>query len=401
MSKEVSDLSVLETSACLKNRTVALCVAGGIAAITAPLVARELRRFGARVQCLATPQALTFVGEAALEWASAQRVETEFRGLAPHICTYDALVVLPATANTLVKAQLGLCDDLVSTLIQSAFGQGKTVVFFPSMHLSLGHAPPVQEAIKKLEFMDNVHLCWGPLEEGKSKTLDAKSVAQVASYYVNKRLLPRRMDILLTTGGTAVPWDDVRVFTNRSTGHLGFLTALEAHRLGHPTVVLQGTTSYPLSPLPGLTVRPCPLFEDMTRVFEEEMAKRPHALLHLAALSDYTIENPVRGKYPSQSLPPGITWAKAPKLIDHPLANSVAYKLACKLTHETGDAGVHIAKDFLRTKKLSAVLWNSIQGAFESKTHEAALVAPSGVSTHLGKEEIARQIMTQVEGSLG
>ena len=59
---------------CLAYKKIALLVTGGIAAFKAPLLARELRRYGAEVTVFASHEALRYVTDDALAWSSNQQV---------------------------------------------------------------------------------------------------------------------------------------------------------------------------------------------------------------------------------------------------------------------------------------------------------------------------------------
>ena len=145
------DLQVDKIGSELEGRLIALGVTGGIAAIESPKIARHLRRYGADVNCYATPNSLKFIGKASLEWATEKPVVSELTGLAEHICKEDLILVAPATTNTLNKIFNGIADNTVTSLIASALGMKKPVYLAPSMHLSLYNNPMLQENLKKAD----------------------------------------------------------------------------------------------------------------------------------------------------------------------------------------------------------------------------------------------------------
>jgi len=133
----------------LVDKSIALCVTGGIAAIEVPKIARQLARYGANVKVYTTQEALKFVGKAALEWGSNNDVVTELSGRAEHICLEDLVLVAPATLNTINKIYAGIADNPVTALVASALGQKKPVYLAPTMHESLYNNPFLQENLKK------------------------------------------------------------------------------------------------------------------------------------------------------------------------------------------------------------------------------------------------------------
>lgn len=105
-------------------KRILVCVCGGIAAYKAPILVRRLRDRGAAVQVAMTDNARRFIGEAALQAVSGHTVRHSLWDPAAEAAMghielarwADAVVVAPATANTLAKLAHGLADDLVTTL---------------------------------------------------------------------------------------------------------------------------------------------------------------------------------------------------------------------------------------------------------------------------------------------
>jgi len=145
------DLQVEKLGDQLENFKIALCVTGGIAAIETPKLARQLRRYGAEVNAYVTPNALKFIGESSLEWATGKSVVKELSGLAEHICREDLVLVAPATLNTINKIFLGIADNNVTSLVASALGSKTPVYLAPTMHISLYNNPFFQENLQKAE----------------------------------------------------------------------------------------------------------------------------------------------------------------------------------------------------------------------------------------------------------
>ena len=103
---------------------VLLCVCGGVAAYKAVEVVRRLRHRGIDVQVVMTENAQHFVGATTFQAVSGHPVRTSLWDEAAEAAMGhielarwpDAIVIAPATANTLAKLAHGFADDLVSTL---------------------------------------------------------------------------------------------------------------------------------------------------------------------------------------------------------------------------------------------------------------------------------------------
>lgn len=179
------DLQVELVGDQLKGNTVALCVTGGIASVEAVKLIRHFRREGAEVNVFATPEALKFIGKAALEWAAAKPIVSELSGLAEHICTEDIVVIAPATINTVNAIAAGLANNVVTTLVASALGQKTPVLIAATGHQSLWDNPIFQRNLAELPEVAP-HLTFIPprMEEGKAKLPEleqivAKSIARL------------------------------------------------------------------------------------------------------------------------------------------------------------------------------------------------------------------------------
>ena len=131
------DLKVDIISDKLKDKKIAFCVSGGIAAIEVPKIIRQLRRHQAHIQCYTTDNVYKFIGETSLEWATDRKVVSTLSGLSEHICNEDIIILAPATMNTYNKICLGIADNVITTLIASAIGMNKKIFIALTMHISL------------------------------------------------------------------------------------------------------------------------------------------------------------------------------------------------------------------------------------------------------------------------
>ncbi|NLE65662.1 MAG: phosphopantothenoylcysteine decarboxylase [Elusimicrobia bacterium] len=111
----------------------------------------------------------------------------------------------------------------------------------------------------------------------------------MATPLVNKR-------VLITSGPTSVPVDDVRVITNRSTGEMGRLIANACAKAGARVSLLEGavTTTVPL--LKNISVRKFFLFDELDRLLDAELKKAPEVVIHAAAVSDFRPRKIFKGK---------------------------------------------------------------------------------------------------------
>ena len=120
----MTDASTPRPTGPLAGQRVLVCVCGGIAAYKGAELVRGLRKGGAQVRVAMTEAATRFVGTTTFQALSGEPVRTSLWDEAAEAAMGHieqarwptAVVIAPATANTLAKLAHGLADDLVSTL---------------------------------------------------------------------------------------------------------------------------------------------------------------------------------------------------------------------------------------------------------------------------------------------
>src|SRR5687767_5331797 len=112
----------------LRGKKIILGVCGGIAAYKSAILTRLLVKQGAEVRVILTPSAHEFVTPLTLSTLSKNPVLSAFSKPETGEWTNhvdlglwgDALVITPATANTIAKMANGLCDNLLLATYLSA-----------------------------------------------------------------------------------------------------------------------------------------------------------------------------------------------------------------------------------------------------------------------------------------
>jgi len=140
----------------LKGREIILAVCGGIAAYKSAQIVSSLVQLGAGVTVVMTPDAQKFVTPLTFQALSARPVRTDTFDLVEssdpqHIALTeraDVMVIAPATANIIAKVAHGLCDDIVSLMVNAA---ACPVVFAPAMNNRMWENPITKENVQKLQ----------------------------------------------------------------------------------------------------------------------------------------------------------------------------------------------------------------------------------------------------------
>ena len=121
--------------------------------------AREINRLigpaqdaGWDVCVLATPSATRFIDPAALERQTGHPVRSDYKepGTEDVLPPPDAIIVAPATVNTINKWAYGICDTLALGILVEAIGKKLPVVALPFTNYAHAAHPAFEENISKL-----------------------------------------------------------------------------------------------------------------------------------------------------------------------------------------------------------------------------------------------------------
>lgn len=140
----------------LDRREIIVGVCGGIAAYKVADVVSKLVQRGAGVTVCMTSDAARFVTPLTFEALSGRKVRTSaWEGSDPgdtqHIGLTERaalMLIAPATANVIAKVAHGLCDDLLTLMINAS---ACPVAFAPSMNNRMWENPITQENVTKLQ----------------------------------------------------------------------------------------------------------------------------------------------------------------------------------------------------------------------------------------------------------
>ena len=173
----------------LKGKRIILGVCGSIAAYKAALIIRLLIKAEAEVQVILTASASEFITPLTLATLSKRPVLSQF--VKDETGTWnnhvdlglwaDALVIAPASANTVAKFANGFCDNLLSATYLSA----RCPVFVaPAMDLDMYRHPAVQANFTKLQGYGNriIEAGYGELASGlvgQGRMAEPEEIVQV------------------------------------------------------------------------------------------------------------------------------------------------------------------------------------------------------------------------------
>jgi len=282
------------SSSSLAGKKVVLGVTGSIAAYKAAELVRLLKRAGAEVQVLMTPDAARFIAPLTLGTLSEREVLTEIfpqnedGSWTKHVhlgLWADLFVVAPATATTLAKLAAGLCDSMLTAAALSA---RCPLVVAPAMDHDMFVHPATQRNLATLR-ADGVTVIepeHGELASGligTGRLPEPEALAERIAAMLRSSGALGGTKVLVTAGPTREALDPVRFLTNHSTGTMGYALAEAAARRGARVVLVSGPTALPVPP--GVERI------DVTSADEMHAAAQQHAdadlVLAAAAVADY------------------------------------------------------------------------------------------------------------------
>ncbi|WP_224995618.1 bifunctional phosphopantothenoylcysteine decarboxylase/phosphopantothenate--cysteine ligase CoaBC [Cesiribacter sp. SM1] len=240
----------------LHGKKILLGVCGSIAAYKAAHLTRLLVKAGAEVQVIMTPSALPFIGPLTLATLSKRPVLHQYANTDTgewhnHVALglwADAMLVAPASANTLAKFAGGLCDNLLTAVYLSA----RCPVFLaPAMDLDMYRHPSARANLQRLQSWGN-HLIEPESGElasglhGQGRLAEPENIVALLAQQLSRqsgikeRLLGKK--VLITAGPTYEGIDPVRFIGNHSTGRMGYALAEAAAAEGARVVLVSGPT---------------------------------------------------------------------------------------------------------------------------------------------------------------
>ena len=236
----------------LTNKRILLGVSGSIAAYKSPDIVRRLQDLGAEVKVIITSGGREFVSELSLQTVSKNKVhdnlwDKEAELAMGHIELAkwaDAVIIAPASANTIARLCHGKADDLLSTVILAT---NASILIAPSMNQQMFASKAIKENLKILNNRGLITINPGFGEQacgdvGEGRLAEPIEIAkQVANIFSNNNLSGKK--VLITVGGTIEAIDPVRYISNYSSGKMGMALAHACIQAGAKTTLIVGSIS--------------------------------------------------------------------------------------------------------------------------------------------------------------
>lgn len=393
----------------LAERTVALCVTGSVAAYKAAIVARLLRKEGARVVPVMSAGAEKFLGASTLSGLTGEEVVRDMFAVAGEVhvalgAEADAVVVAPATADVLARLAQGRADDVVTALVLCAKGR---VLAAPAMHPRMWTNPATQRNVKELERLGRVELV-GPAtgavasgDEGPGRMAEPEAIVSAVVLALTPKDLAD-LSLVVTAGPTLEDMDPVRFLGNRSSGKMGFAIAERAAARGARVTLIAGPVSLPTPP------RAARVDVRSALEMQDALAKigACDAIVMAAAVADYRFANASASKVKKGGDTEKLDLVKNPDLLAAlGAARKGSRPILVGFALETGTRAqvVAEARRKLREKKVDVVVANEARIAFGGDDNEISFVTENRDERlpRASKIDLADALLDRIKSLLG
>lgn len=236
----------------LFGKNILLGISGGIAAYKSAELVRLFSKKGAKVRVCMTASAQQFITPLTMQALSGHQVHTDLldpqaelgMGHIELARWADAIVIAPATANTLAKITYGLADDLLTTV---CLASKAPLAIAPAMNQQMWHNATTQHNVQTLQ-QRGVQV-FGPAageqacgDVGFGRMLEPEQILSATEQLFAPATTPPLAGkrIVITAGPTREAIDPVRFISNRSSGKMGYAVAQAAAALGAKVTLISG-----------------------------------------------------------------------------------------------------------------------------------------------------------------
>lgn len=384
---------------------VVLGVCGSIAAYRAADLARDLMREGYQVRTCLTDSAQRFVTPLLFETLTGNPCLQDVfdepeRGRMAHLDwarQADLLLIAPASASAINRVANGVGDDMLATIALAYEGP---IVIAPAMNPSMYLNAETQSSLAKLVARGCliVEPKEGDVVEGEhglgKLAPNSEILAAVQAIGARRARLSGKR-VLITSGPTQEPLDDVRFLSNRSSGKMGAALAQAAIWMGAEVTVIAGPSSVPYPRL--ANVVPVKTAQEM---FDAAKAKADSAdlIIGAAAVADYRPASRHTGKMRRSDTEVDLQLVPNPDIIaELARTGKITIGFAAEPSPNLDEAKAKIER-----KGLLAIAHNDVsdpQIGFESDQNEVTLIFADGRtdrSPRGSKISVALWILEQV-----
>lgn len=352
----------------LSGKKIILGITGSIAAYKAAILTRLLVKEGAEVKVVMTAASQEFITPLTLSTLSKKPVLTEFKNgdtgeWNNHVdlgLWGDAMVIAPASANTMAKMAQGLCDSLLLATYLSA----RCPVFFaPAMDLDMYRHPATAANIAALQSYGNELIPPGNGElasglSGVGRMAEPEEIVAFLRNYFGTNQPLKDKKAMVSAGPTYENIDPVRFIGNHSSGKMGFAIALQLAERGAQVTLVAGP-SQQHTEHPNITRINVTSAKQMYDACVSHAAVQDIVVM-AAAVADYSPESVADEKIKKAGEEMTLKLVKTPDILKQLGTTKPAGQLLVGFALETNNELEH-AQEKLKNKNLDFIVLNSMR----------------------------------------
>ena len=395
-------------------KNILLAVTGGIAAYKAIDLTSKLTQADYNVRVMLTDHAQEFVTPLAFQAIGRNPVYTStFREHNPEEIQHvalgdwaDAIVVAPATANTIAKLANGIADDMVTSTLLAT----ETPKFIaPAMNVHMYENKRTQHNLATLSsdgyyFLEpgEGFLACGYVAKGRIEE-PLQIVERLNQYFKNNTSATKNsrfngMQALVTAGPTIEELDPVRYLSNRSSGKMGYALAESLAQRGATVTLISGPTH--LTPPKNVEVIQVESAQQMFEAVKTRFDKMD-IVFKSAAVSDYAPTELLEHKLKKRQGDLTVTFKRTPDILKY-LGEHKDKQFLVGFAAETQNIESYAQKK-LKSKNADVIIANNVGDrtiGFSSDDNAYTMYYKNGETISLGKHKkviLAEHILDSLE----
>jgi len=394
----------------LKGKKILVGVTGSIAAYKAAFLVRLLVKEQAEVKVVITHAAKAFITPLTLATLSKNPVLSTFTDgdqgeWNNHVdlgLWADAMLIAPASANTIGKMANGLCDNL---LLATYLSTRCPVFFAPAMDLDMYQHPSVLQNIERLKSFGNILIEaeFGELASvliGTGRMAEPEALVDALMVHFKGHNTPLSgKKIMITAGPTYEAIDPVRFIGNYSSGKMGYALATEAADAGAEVTLISGPTHLTIDHR-GVKRIAVKSGKEMFEACDSHYAQMDVAIF-AAAVADYApisaASEKIKKKGDRMTVELSKTIDIAKTLGEKKKSNQLNIGFALETNNEVANA-----KDKISSKNFDLIVLNSLQDSgagFGHDTNKISIIDKANNIEHFElktKKEVAKDIVNAI-----
>ena len=286
----------------LTNKKILFIICGGISAYKSLETIRIFKKHNAEIKTILTKNAKEFVTPLSVASLSQGKIYDDLFSLEnetemDHISLSrwaDAIIIAPATANTIAKLSQGNSDDLASAV---TLASNKQVFLAPAMNVRMWEHMSTQNNLKKLKGYGYKTI--GPEigdmacgEYGEGKMTEPLIIYKEIQNFLFNKIKNNKFKALVTAGPTNEYIDPVRFITNKSSGRQGYEIAKSLHKKGFDTTLISGPTNLKVDE--NIKLIKVETAEEMFKATQKNLPT--DIAIFTAAVADFKVSHPQKEK---------------------------------------------------------------------------------------------------------